>query len=73
MGSKLGEKGMDQVAAVLFVGVSKVEIKITHIRLSGFAHGFDVLDDCRTDRLISDPNRDSSSSRTRECSFLSQL
>jgi hypothetical protein len=55
MGSKLGEKGMDQVAAVLFVGVSKVEIKITHICLSGFTHGFDVLDDCRTDRLNQRP------------------
>jgi hypothetical protein len=32
---------------VLFVDVPKVEIKISHRGLTGIAHGFDVLDNCR--------------------------
>jgi hypothetical protein len=46
----LGEKGKDEIAQALFVGVSKVEIKISHRRISVLAHGFNILDHRGTDR-----------------------
>jgi hypothetical protein len=46
----LGEKGRDKVAQALFVGVSKVKIKISHRRISGLAYGFNILDHRGTDR-----------------------
>jgi len=40
---------------VLLVGVSKVEIEIRNRSLSGLANGFDVLDDCGTNRRHQQP------------------
>jgi hypothetical protein len=44
---KLGEKGRDKVTPVLFVDIPKVKIEICHRGLTGIAHGFDILNDCR--------------------------
>jgi hypothetical protein len=44
----LGEKGGDEVTPVLFVDVAKVEIEVTHQRLTGITDGPDILDDRRT-------------------------
>ena len=52
---KLGDKGRDEVAPVLLVGVSKVEIEIRNRSLSGLANGFDVLDDRGTNRRHQQP------------------
>src|SRR6267154_958293 len=47
---KLGEKGGDEMAPVLFVYVPKVEVEIRHRGLTGIIHNFDVLHDCGTGR-----------------------
>jgi hypothetical protein len=49
---KLGEKGRDQVVQALLVGIPKVKIKISHRSFSGLAQGFNVLDDCGTDKTL---------------------
>jgi hypothetical protein len=46
---KLSEKGRDQVAQALLVGVPKVKIKISHRCFSGLAQGFNILDDRGTE------------------------
>ena len=48
MCGKLGEKGREQVTPVLFVDIPKVEVEISHHRLTGIAHNFDVSNDCGT-------------------------
>ena len=48
MRGKLGEKGSDEIAPVLFVYVPKVEVEIGHRGLTGIAHNFHFLDDCGT-------------------------
>ena len=48
MRRKLGEKGGDEMAPVLFVYVPEVEVEISHRGLTGVAHISHVLDDCRT-------------------------
>jgi hypothetical protein len=45
---KLGEKGGDEMAPVLFVYVPKVEVEISHRGLAGIAYNFHFLDDCGT-------------------------
>ena len=48
MYAKLGEKGGEQVTPVLFIDVPKVEVEISHHRLTSIAHDFDVSNDCGT-------------------------
>jgi hypothetical protein len=45
---ELGEKGGDEMAPVLFVYVSEVEVEICHRGLTGIAHNFHFLDNCGT-------------------------
>jgi hypothetical protein len=35
---------------MLFVDVPKIEVEISHRGLAGIAHGFDILDDCGTEK-----------------------
>ena len=53
----LHEKGKEEVAGALLVGVSKVELKVGHRRISGFAHRFNILDDRGTGRIHQSPLR----------------
>ena len=41
---ELCEEGRDEVAQVLFVGVVKVKVKISHGCISGLAHDLDILE-----------------------------
>ena len=50
MRRELTEKESDEIAPVLLVYVPKVKVEIRHRGLTGIAHGFDVLDDCGTEK-----------------------
>jgi hypothetical protein len=46
----LDKKGTDKILEPLFIGSAKVEIEIGHRRISGLAHGLDILDNGGTDK-----------------------
>jgi hypothetical protein len=54
---KLGEKGSDEIAPVLFVYVPKVEVEIGHRGLTGIANNFHVLYDCGAGKMINNISR----------------
>jgi hypothetical protein len=60
----------------LFVDVSEIEIEVCHRGLTGIAHGFHILDDCRTGERQTTQlslTKTVKALRTKVCSFQNQL
>ena len=55
---KLSNKRREQVAAVLLVGVPKIEVKIRHGGQSAIASGNDVLNNCGANPEVSNAKVD---------------